>query len=245
VNAAYDDDAVYPNQPLSDVACEVRFKGEMAVECQRSLFWDKIRDEYPDILVPHLQDGQAVALQHYKFRSLSGRTVSVALNSLAFSEAKYSGHKVFIAEFMKLIRVFHETYPKISKITRVGWRYINVIPFAREDGLVPLRRFVTLNISFPDKAFQTTSALDLQWVGKCLDGEVRIRVAAVLKKDLGEEITSKQEALLLDIDFGNSREDIKWEQLETLINDARAKCRRIFEGTISDDYRKYLKGETL
>ena len=39
----FDDNEVYPNQPLSDVACEVRFKGEMQVECERHLFWEAIR----------------------------------------------------------------------------------------------------------------------------------------------------------------------------------------------------------
>jgi uncharacterized protein (TIGR04255 family) len=245
VSAAYDDEAKYPNQPLSDVACEIRFKGDMAVECQRHLFWNKIRAEYSDIFVPQLQAGQAAALQHYKFRSAAGRTVSVALNSLAFSESTYSGHKSFIEEFMRLVRLFHETYPQADAITRVGWRYINVIPFSREGDRVPLERFVTLNISFPHKVFHSTSSLDLSWTGKCLDGEVRIGVAAVLKKDGVSESLSKQEALKLDLDFGTTRTDIKWSEVEAVISDARKKCRSIFEETITDSYREYLRGKTL
>ncbi len=246
VSAAYDDEARYPNQPLSDVACEVRFRGDMAVECQRNLFWEQIREVYSEILVPKVQEGQYVALQHYKFRDpKSGRTVSVALNSLAFSESTYSGHKSFIAEFMRLARLFHKTYPNANAITRVGWRYINVIPFSREGELIPLERFVTLNISFPHKVFQSTSALDLKWTGRCLDGEVRIGVSAVFKKDGVSDSLSKQEALMLDLDFGTTRKDIEWSEMEAVVSDARRKCRSLFEETITESYRDYLRGKTL
>lgn len=237
----FDDDEIYPNQPLSDVACEVRFKGEMQVECQRYLFWDKIRGEYPDILVPQLQDGQAVALQHYKFRDpASNRSVAVALNSLAFSEMKYSGHKSFIAEFDRLVTIFHATYPSIGKITRVGWRYVNVMPFSRENGLIPLNRILNLDISLPGKIFQKTVALDLEWTGKCLDGEVLFKLAAVVRKDIPE-----QEALILDIDFGQTRTDVRWSEIKGIIEDARRKCRSIFEDLITGEYRNYLRGQTL
>jgi len=102
---SYTDDEVYPNSPLSDVACEARFPGEMRVECERYRFWDEIREQYPHIMVPHALEGQAPALQHYRFKSDDARCVSVALNSLAYSEAKYRGHKLFIAEFLRLVDI--------------------------------------------------------------------------------------------------------------------------------------------
>ena len=235
------DDEIYPNQPLSDVACEIRFKGEMQVECQRYLFWDKIRSEYPDILVPHVQDGQAVALQHYKFRNPdNGRTVSVALNSLAFSEAKYSGHESFISEYVRLVDVFRGLYPKLGAITRVGWRYINVIPFSREDGRVPIGRFLKLNIPLHSDLFGQTSGLNLDWAGKLSDGEVHIRLAPINQKGL-----PGQEALLLDIDFGCMAPNIEWGASRNVIEAARKKCRGMFEDLITDDYRTYLRGESL
>lgn len=237
----FEDDEIYPNQPLTDVACEVRFKGEMQVECDRHLFWNEIRSEYPDILVPTMMDGQAAALQHYRFGNpTAGRTVLVALNSLAFSEAKYSGHKSFIAEFERLAKVFHRVFPNIGQVTRVGWRYLNVMPFSREDGLVPLSRILKLEISLPGDIFKKSAALDLQWTGNCLDGEVIFRLAAVARKD-----TPSQEALILDIDFGQKRPDIKWSDMRAIVEDGRRKCRSIFEDLITDSYRSYLRGETL
>jgi uncharacterized protein (TIGR04255 family) len=239
--AQYKDDEIYPNQPLYDVACEVRFKGEMQVECQRYLFWEEIRSEYPDILVPHAQEGQAVALQHYKFRNPeSGRTVAVALNSLVYSESKYSGHKSFIAEFDRLIQIFTRLYPNLGRISRVGWRYINVMPFSREDGLVPLSRILQLNISFPGGIFEKTSALNMEWAGKCHGGEVTIKLAAAKQKALPD-----QEALILDLDIGRTDPDIKWAMVREVMEDARTKCRGIFEDMITDEYRSYLRGKGI
>jgi hypothetical protein len=148
----FDNDALYPNQPLSDVACEVRFPGEMQIECNRHLFWDQIRSDYPKIMVPFAKDGHPPALQHYRFRSETGnRTVAIALNSLVYSEGKYRGHKLFIAEFVRLVELFRATYPKISKPNRVGWRYINHLTFSREGGLTPVGRLVKLIPDLPAK----------------------------------------------------------------------------------------------
>lgn len=237
----YNDEETYPNSPLTDVACEVRFKGEMQVECERHHFWNAIRMDYPDILVPQLKEGQAAALQHYRFRSADGtRHVAVALNSLAYSETKYKGHKEFIAEFYRLAKEFHKVFPDITRVTRIGWRYINVMPFSRENGLVPLNRFLKLEVTLPSKIFQQTSALDFQWTGRCLEGEVIMKVAAIKSKERPD-----QDALLLDIDFGQDRPDMKWKDVESTVADARTKSRAIFEDLITEDYRKYLQGNAI
>ncbi|MCK5244887.1 MAG: TIGR04255 family protein, partial [Desulfobacterales bacterium] len=47
---------VYPNSPLVEVVCEVRFPGELAIECRRDEFYEKIRDRYPTILFPKAGD---------------------------------------------------------------------------------------------------------------------------------------------------------------------------------------------
>lgn len=237
----FDNDALYPNQPLTDVACEVRFVGEMQVECERYKFWDRIRDAYPKILVPYAKDGSAPALQHYKFRAENDvRTVSVALNSIAFSEIRYSGHTSFINEFERLIGIFHDTYPRLGEIKRIGWRYINVISYSREEGRVPLCRFLKLDIPLPSKFFDNTSALDLSWTGQCMGGELTIHVGTLLKKD-----ASEQEGLLLDIDFAQTRKGIAWSQIPAVIREGRSNCRKVFEDLITDGYRQYLKGETV
>jgi uncharacterized protein (TIGR04255 family) len=110
---------VYPNSPLTDVVCEIRFPGELEVECNRHVFWERVRSTYPHILVPMVEDGKPPALSHYRFRDeQASRHVAVALNSLAFSETKYSGHVLYIQEFCRLAEIFHDCFPKIDKVSR-------------------------------------------------------------------------------------------------------------------------------
>ena len=42
-----------------------------------------------------------------------------------------------------------DTY-EIEEPKRLGWRYINVIPFPREGGLVPLADFFNFQLNFPN-----------------------------------------------------------------------------------------------
>ena len=166
--------------------------------------------------------------------------MAVALNSLVFSEARYTGHKSFIEQCCRIIKIFRETFPDVGAITRVGWRYINVIPFSREDGVVPVGRFLKLQVPFPSDMFRSTSTLELNWSGKCFGGEVILKLAAAKQKSLPE-----QEALLLDIDFGRLGSTITWSSVTEVIQEARKTCRGIFEDLITDDYRSYLRGKAI
>lgn len=239
---AYKDDEVYPNSPLSDVACEARFPGDMRVECDRHLFWDQVRDQYPKIMVPQAFEGKAPALQHYRFKSDDARTVSVALNSLAYSEAKYRGHKLFIAEFLRLAELFASTYPTILGPTRVGWRYINLMPFTKENEVVPVNRFLRFGMNLPLGMFTQSVGMDLQWSGRHEDAAVVIRLAVVPRKEL-----QGQEALLLDIDYAkeSTAPGFSWSDLSSVVDSARRVSRQIFEEMIADEYRDYLRGQTL
>lgn len=241
INSAAREDEIYPNSPLTDVACEVRFCGEMQVECERHRFWDKIRTEYPKILVPFPKEGQATALQHYRFRTdTDDRTVSVALNSLAYSETKYRGHDKYLAEFERLVGLFRETFPKLGAVKRVGWRYMNLMPFTAENGLLPLNRFLKFQLDLPSKLFERTARLDFQWVGRHQDFTTTVRLANVARKDL-----VGQEGLLLDIDYAKDEGISGWDDVLSLLKKARAAGRQSFEDMITDDYREYLRGKTL
>jgi uncharacterized protein (TIGR04255 family) len=232
------DDEIYPNSPLVDVACEIRFAGEIVVETQRHIFWERIRDQYPEIRVPHIQQGQAPALQHYRFCNADGRVVAVALNSLAYSEAKYSGHEKFISEFARLAKIFSECYPAIDKLNRVGWRYMNVIPFQRESDCIPVNRILKKRIDFPFNVLENARNFDARFETKRREGFVIIRLTSVSNTQ-----APGVEGVLLDIDFALESSDLRMRNLVTDVKVARNHARAIFEDLITDDYRTYLRGE--
>jgi uncharacterized protein (TIGR04255 family) len=248
------DREIYPNSPLVDVTCEIRFPGELQVECSRDLFWNKIRKDYPTILVPHSKDGQAAALQHYRFRSKDqSRVVSVAINSLAFSESKYSGHVKFIAEFKRLAAIFKRCFPKIDKVSRFGWRYVNIMPYQRENGHVPVRRLTKVEFKLPTDVSERLTGLDSRFEFDDADGAVAIvRMATVVPQRGSEalpgEVTrepqpNQQEALLVDLDFVRTGDNLRFGQFATQITKLRRRNRELFEALITDEYREYLRGD--
>ena len=247
--SAGQDEEVYPNSPLVDVVCEIRFPGEMQVECDRHVFWNRIRDRYPHIMVPRVQEGQALALQHYRLQSQDRkRTISIAINSLAFSETTpYSGHVAFMQEFSDLANLFHQCYPGISTVKRVGWRYINVIPFSRAGELVPVDQFLKVNIALPGNLFVTSKIFDARFESLVEDGTVITRLAVVNRKDeLKEgERPPTEGGILLDIDYGIEQGKLKFEDSAKYLDKARLRGRTIFEEIITDQYREYLRGNNL
>jgi len=225
---------VYPNSPLVEVVCEVRFPGELAIECRRDEFYEKIRDRYPTILVPKVGDG----LAPYRFEN-EGQTAEImlAINRFSFHDKKYSGHKKFIKEFNDLVKTISQTY-SLKKLARVGWRYINVIPFTREDGIVPLQRFVSVNVSLPAGVSDQFENLSMVFISRVPDGTITTRIETIIGSD------DQQEALLLDFDFALT-EKIAFSRINSCVSRAHEQTRAIFENLITDDYRQYLRGEMI
>ena len=225
---------VYPNSPLVEVVCEVRFPGELAIECRRDEFYEKIRDRYPTILVPKVGDG----LAPYRFEN-EGRTseIMMAINRFSFHEKKYSGHKRFIKEFINSVKTLSQTY-SLKKLARVGWRYINVIPFTREDGIVPLQRFISINVNLPEGVSDQFENLSMVLISKVPNGTITTRIESIIRSD------DQQEALLLDFDFALT-EKISFSRINSCVSMAHEQTRTIFENLITDDYRQYLRGETI
>lgn len=227
---------LYPNSPLRDVACEIRFPGEMEVETNRHVFWNKIRERYCDILVPKAQLDIAPALQHYRFRdSQRQRLLGVALNRFAFSESEYSGHESFIGEFFSLADTFCSCYPGLTKLNRVGWRYINVIPYVREGAFVPVAKFLKAELSIPQPVFPECSGFDIR-ISAHQSPKVNVRIASTAHPEY---------AILLDIDVVFEEQAIPFDDYKGRVQAAREVGRHQFEELITDDYRQYLRGDEL
>jgi uncharacterized protein (TIGR04255 family) len=230
----YNISEVYPNSPLVEVVCEIRFPGELAIECRRDEFYEKIRDKYPRIMVPKGGNGSAP----YRFENKSQTTeVMLALNRFSFHDKKYSGHKRFIKEFIDLVKTLCKTY-SLKKLVRVGWRYINVIPYTREDGIVPLQRFISVNINLPEGVSDQFENLSMVFISKVPDGTITTRIESIIRSD------DQQEALLLDFDFALT-EKLEFSRINSCVSKAHEQTRALFESLITDDYRQYLRGETI
>lgn len=231
-------DEIYPNQPLVEVVFQIRFPGELAVECQRHFFWESIRHKYPHIHVPKAVPDKAISLTPYRFeKEDESAGVLVALNSLAFFTRKYPGYKLFKEEFMELYKIFGEHF-SITKLTRAGWRYINIIPFAREEGLIPLDRFLTLGFDVPESIHKNFNNLSLNFTSKTNGGSITTKLETLVRSD------GEGEAFLLDFDYSKEH-DLHFNDVEDYIEEAHQFSNALFEDFITDNYREYLRGKTL
>lgn len=231
-----DPSKVYPNSPLVEVACEIRFPGEVALECKRDVFFSSIRDKYPKIYVPNSSEGKAMPLEPYRFQNEEDTAgVGLALNSFSYYEKQYSGHVNFMREFLRLAKLL-EKIVALNKLNRVGWRYLNIIPFARDDSNAPLNNFFSILIEIPNMKKNNLENLGLVMASRNEAGTVVTRLETAKSPEDG------QEAFLLDLDF-SIVEGLKFSKLRSYLKKAHEETSNLFEYLITEEYRMFLKGD--
>lgn len=238
-----DSEAVlYPNQPLSEVDFELRFFGEPIVESKRHEFYESIRDEYPLLFVPPLKQGMHPSLQHYRFEKEDRSAgVSLALNSIGYFQRDYKGAPDFISEIQRITDIGNTLF-SIRRFSRIGWRYINSIAYTRESGLIPLARFFNNPPSFFGIASHEFSRIDFWSATKHKGVSVSVR----LQSDPGR--IEGNEVLLFDIDvYRDDLKDANFTHSDVMpsVEELHNIARNFFEDSITDNYREYLKGDSL
>jgi uncharacterized protein (TIGR04255 family) len=238
-------DEIYPNSPLVEVVFEIRFPGEPMVECRRHEFFARVRDEYPRVLVPQIQVPSFPALDPYQFeREDRYAGVLLAMDKFGYYTRRYPGFREFRRTFLKLAAVFGEIF-NIEKLKRTGWRYINIIPFTREGGNIPLNRFLDIG------PFLGRDQMDSAWTSReqyenlSITLMSRIEHCSVTTK-LESIISSDQsrEALLLDFDCAKL-ENLIFSETHAYMDESHRVARKLFETLITERYRQYLRGEVL
>lgn len=230
---------VYPNSPLVEVIFEIRFPGEPIVECRRDIFYDLIRNDYPKVLVPQTKEGTFVALEPYRFEKDDNSCgIMLALNKLAYYCRKYPGFDLFKKEIIRLINKFKKAYPQVDKLNRTGFRYVNIIPFTREEGLVPLDSFLKLKLHMPAAIPERYKNISIGFVAQTKGGSITTRVETLAAAD------KSGEALLLDFDYAKEK-SLSIKKISQYLDESHNYSRQLFEDLITDNYRMFLRGETI
>jgi len=120
----------------------------------------------------------------------------------------------------------------------LGWRYINIIPFVRENDFIPLERFLNIGIKLPNTMNENYSNVNIGFVTKIDNNTISTRVESLI------DTIKKQEALLLDLDF-NMTKKLDYSKINEYLENAHLKTRELFEQIITNDYRNYLKGDKI
>ena len=229
----------YAHSPLRDVSFEIRFAGRLAVNALRHELQEELRPEFPELHVPVIQPGNAPELTPVQLKSEGGaETLGFAINRVYYITNAYCGFSAFQRRALEVVTKAGRKFG-VSALNRVGLRYVNQIPFAREDGLVPLDRFFTLQIAEP--AFLRSRPEHVQYAAVVAfdSGKLRWRLQ-------NQEIAvagGKQEALELDFDFYLENQPLELSKLGDYIETAHDRTKEVFESLLADPYRQVMKGD--
>ncbi|MEW6534549.1 MAG: TIGR04255 family protein [Candidatus Auribacterota bacterium] len=226
---------IYPNSPLIEVVFEIRFNPNFRIKTQLDQFYEQISAEYNSILFPNMEVGQIIGNERYRFEKKDHSAgILIALDRIAYYCRDYQGHKVFISEALKILDLFHSTF-RIAKLTRLGWRYINLIPFIREDGSIPLERFFTLKLTLPSEIDGKLNNLNTIFILDIKGGQITTKIEPIMNED-------SKEAIVLDFDYSKI-DGLDFSNISGEISNAHKQTRQLFELLITPEYRSYLRGE--
>lgn len=229
---------IYKNAPLVETIFEIRFPGEPAVESNRDKFFEKIRGVYPKVLVPKFIEGRAIALEPYKFEkedSTSG--VMLAINKIAAFTRKYKRFELFKKETMRILSIFHELF-KIKNLERTGLRYINIIPFTRENNVIPIKNYFNILIGLPKSIPTDFKSLNIIFVSQTEGGSITTRIEPVISHD------ETKEAFILDFDYVK-KDNLQSNLIDKYLDESHKNTKYLFEELITEDYKKIMQGEVI
>ncbi len=204
----------------------------MAIESHRDKFHDKIKNLFPEVVIPNSN------VEPYRFEKID-RSWSLLLSPIliAVSCKKYEGFQSFKKEALRLLAFFAETF-KVEYIVRSGLRYVNIIPFTRESGMIPLKTFLNIEINLPKVIPPAFKAASLIFVSQLEKGSITTRIEPVISQDQG------QEALILDFDYSKEK-DLNYKNLDEYLEESHKHTKALFEGLITENYRKIMRGEVI
>ena len=230
---------IYKNAPLIETVFEIRFPTEPAIECNRDKLYKKIRNIYSKVLVPGAIPGKAIALEPYRFESADGNNgIMLSIDKFAFYCKKYEGFNSFKKETMRLFSIFKELF-KIQKLKRAGLRYINIIPFVRENDIIPIENYLNIKIVLPNSIPTDFKNLSLIFVSQTKQGgSLTTRIESAISND------KKQEGIILDFDYAQEG-DLYFSQVEKYLEESHNNTKYIFERLIADSYKKVMRGEVI
>ena len=229
-------DIRHPNSPLEEVVFEIRFPGETAIECRRHEFQAMIRDTYPRLLVPESKLEAPIALEPYRFaKDDESAGVMLGLNRLGHYTKGYQGFPFFKAECLRLIEIFQSLF-SVDTLTRIGLRYVNIMPFVRERGFIPVEKYFDLAAKMLELLPNRFEDFSTAFVIPVERGKITIRIERVMEKG------GTEEAMLLDFDY-EEQEDLLMAQVDQYLDRAHERSKSLFRQLLTDSYRSYMEGE--
>ncbi len=230
---------IYPKAPLVETVFEIRFPGNPSVECHRDEVYQEFQAAFPVVKTPvKIPPGSSLAAAPYQFQSEDGKnTIMISINVLAYSTKAYEGFDIFKKQAMQLINFFGKRF-KIGNLKRTGLRYINVMPFVRENGAIPVSRFLNMGVNLPRSVPNTFKDFALVFNSIMKNGLLTTRI------DSATDAATSAEALVVDFDYAKEKE-ISLDSVEKYMDESHHETKAFFEELITTEYKKLMMGEVI
>ena len=99
-------------------------------------------------------------------------------------------------------------------------------------------RFVSAGIRVPEGVSDQFENLGIVFVSRVAGGTITTKIESIIRQE------DRQEALLLDFDFAMT-ENLQFSKIGIFIEKAHEQTRGLFESLITEEYRQYLREETI
>lgn len=230
---------IYENAPLEEVVFEVRFPGEPSVACNIDKFFETIRIKFNQVLVTIKAPDQLQIPELYRFESEDSKQgIIVGINKVAYFTKKYPGFKIFKDEALDVIQSFGKLF-KLDKLNRTGLRYINIIPFTREETILPIRNYLNIEVNLPLISSSKFNSLNMAFVSKANEeGNITTQIRTILSQD------KTREAILLDFDYSKDA-NLVINKVNNYLEESHGYTKELFENIITDEYKKFMRGEMV
>jgi uncharacterized protein (TIGR04255 family) len=140
-------DEVFPNNPLVEVAAEIRFPVSLRVLRDVCDIQDDLGPEYSEVVREEVQIPNGPTRVSYSFTNLAlGRTIKVSEDRVAIVFMQYERFETYVSDVIAYMRKFCGLM-RIERLTRVGLRYVNNIHIPDDGGVMRLTDYVRPHIN--------------------------------------------------------------------------------------------------
>lgn len=230
------------NAPLVEVVFELRFPGNFAVHAGLDRFQRNLGEEFPTLFVPKAAAGEPLALKPYQWKSEDGsRSVNVALNVFSYMSRSYGVFDEFRAEFRRLAGFFFEIH-KPQSFTRLGLRYINVLP-TLNCAAEALHPWLSLGLRLPIFGESEASEVAGSFLLKRPGGTLRLAFGDALPSDR-PQFGSKGAPIagfVLDFDFFRSG-PVPASDLESFLDEGHRTIESLFFALVTPGALGVMEG---
>lgn len=160
-----------------------------------------------------------------------------ALNRFALRVTTYPGFPSFRREALQWFRIFADLFA-IGALTRTGLRYTNVIPYAPGQPF-PVTNFLDVAVRLGVVDSANFSGFSLSTVIPTSSGG-----ALTVKIEHVENEMDHSPGILLDFDYAFAG-DLHVEHVERYLDDSHTETKRLFEGLLTEEYRRFLRGDGI